>query len=239
MYHSVRTLFRWGWKRLGLKNPGGGQTWTRTLKLGGSLPETITTQSKNNSTTIYQEKIASEIKYKCSKKFVWKLKTTRNANYLEVRAPTQGAVDSHGDKNNAWSRCLRRRGTEPGLQGRETFSLDTSDSKRLWGGGYPEDRRRKQIKPVYLYCSVTFLSDDMKSVGLWTYSWHCDSKVHHDARFSASAKWVAADHIDWCWRRHVELALCCFGHQEEGDLDRAGQPRQITHLKAKMTWLKY
>lgn len=25
VYHSVLTLFLWGWKRLGLKNPGGGQ----------------------------------------------------------------------------------------------------------------------------------------------------------------------------------------------------------------------
>lgn len=32
-------LFFWGWKRLGLKKPGGGQAWTRTVKVGESLPE--------------------------------------------------------------------------------------------------------------------------------------------------------------------------------------------------------
>lgn len=94
-----------------------------------------------------------------------------------------------------------------------------------------EEDRLNQCICIVTTGSVT-LSDDMKSkVGLWAYSWHCDSKVHHDAWFSAGAKWVAADHIDRCWGRHVELALCCFGHQEEGDFDRAGQPRQITHLK--------
>lgn len=66
-----------------------------------------------------------------------------------------------------------------------------------------------------------------------TYSWDCDSQVHHDAGFGAGAQGVAADQIYGSRSCHVELALCCFGHQEERDLNCTRQPCQVTYLN---TW---
>lgn len=211
--------------------------------------------------------------------------------YLEVSAVTQAAADSHGDRSNAWSRCLRtRRGAEPGLQGREPFSWDTAGSKHLLDEGHPINQRRKIAWWIYSYrgmsdifiqscCSIQGVAtvnyfaclvryrflcpmphltepqhlyvlgnrnpeDDTTSNILSgnamqytemvrTYHWDCDSEVDHDTRFKAGAEWVAANQIHWCWRRHVELALCSFGHQEEWDFNWARQPWQIIYLRKK------
>lgn len=57
-----------------------------------------------------------------------------------------------------------------------------------------------------------------------TYSGDRGGQVHHDARLGAGAQRVAADHVDRSWRGHVELAFCHLWHEEERNLDRAGQP---------------
>lgn len=59
---------------------------------------------------------------------------------------------------------------------------------------------------------------------LLTHSRDRDRQVHRDAWFGAGAEGIAADQIDRSRRRHVELALCGFGHQEERDLNCTRQP---------------
>lgn len=57
-----------------------------------------------------------------------------------------------------------------------------------------------------------------------TYGRDCDSKIHHDAWFGACTQGVAADEIDGSWWGHVEFTLCCFWHQQEGNLSRTREP---------------
>lgn len=61
--------------------------------------------------------------------------------YMEGSAAEQVGVDCHGDRNNAWCQCQRRRrDAGPGLPGREPFSSDTSGSRRPLGAGRPNNR---------------------------------------------------------------------------------------------------
>lgn len=148
VYQLVLILFFCGWKRLGLKNPGGGQTWTRTLKLEDSLPRTVTPRNSERNTArtagLWSRVQAKRRTFDSLSKLTWH-------DYLEASAVAQAAVDSHGDRSNAWCRCLRRkRGAEPGLQGREPFSWDTSGSKHLLDEGCPVNQRRTTGRWKYL-----------------------------------------------------------------------------------------
>lgn len=65
------------------------------------------------------------------------------------------------------------------------------------------------------------------------YSWDCSSEVHLDVWLNTGAKGVAPDQINGCWRGHVKLSLCDFGHQEKRNLNCTRQPRQIAYLSTE------
>ena len=64
MYHLVRMLFLCGWKRLGLKYPGGRHAWRRTVKLLDSLPEEERdNKHKHFNTAITEHSIAHHYRH--------------------------------------------------------------------------------------------------------------------------------------------------------------------------------
>lgn len=161
---------------------------------------------------------SKQIWAKCSEK----LKQFK-PKYPEESTAEQVGACSHGDRRNASPRSQGRM-SDAGrvLPGRAPFSLDTFGLKSLLAGESPDGKtmfmfHHKAVIKQQTYC---FLRLQVK-----TYSGHCDSQVHFNVWFDAGAQRVAPDQINGCWRCHVELTLCCFGHQKKRHFNCTGQPR--------------